>query len=603
MQYCTVSHTNADFTSIQQALAAFAPDKPLTIHIAQGIYEEKLFCDRRDTKLIGAGMGKTIIRFADGAKHQHPDGMTVGTFRSYTAFFDGDTLEVRQLTIENAAGDGSIAGQAIAASVHTRYAWFSHVELLSCQDTLFVGPLPLWERQAHGFLGPREHTPRIRSTQYFSRCKIRGDIDFIFGGADAIFEECMLQCRDRGTVPSGYIAAPSTAPDGLGFVFMRCQIRGERAQSFYLARPWRPYGKAAFLQCDMDNCICAAGFDPWGDAANKQTTAFCEYQNTGVGANELRAFGNRLTGTQAAQLLRQAQKQKNRIIKLLQRSAKQMDIRYSANQRDFKRYTTEEVRDEFLIDNLYVPNEVASVYSHVDRMVTLGCMPTTEEVALEKGMDVWKNFGTDFFLERREMGVFNLGGEGQITAGDETFTLGFEDCLYITKGTKTVTFRSKDAANPARFYMVSAPAHKVCKTTFISMAEAQKRPCGQAETANKRVINQFIHPAVLETCQLSMGLTKLEPGSVWNTMPSHTHERRMEIYTYYNIPEGHAVFHMMGEGQQTRHIVMQNYQAVISPSWSIHSGCGTSNYTFIWAMGGENLAFDDMDTIATPELR
>jgi len=280
-----------------------------------------------------------------------------------------------------------------------------------------------------------------------------------------------------------------------------------------------------------------------------------------------------------------------------------MDIRYSTGPNDVKRYTTEELRKEFLIENLYQPDTVQAVYSHVDRMVVLGILPVNEVLPIDKGIDIWANFGTEYFLERREAGVFNLGGPGVITADAETFELGFEDCLYITKGTKTVTFASKDAANPARFYLVSAPAHKACKTTFLSFADANKRPCGAEETANKRVINQFIHPDVLETCQLSMGLTQLAPGSVWNTMPAHTHERRMEVYTYFNIPEGNVVFHMMGQGQETRHLVMRNYDAVISPSWSIHSGCGTAAYTFIWAMGGENQAFDDMDTIPTENLR
>lgn len=280
-----------------------------------------------------------------------------------------------------------------------------------------------------------------------------------------------------------------------------------------------------------------------------------------------------------------------------------MDIRYSANQRDFKRYTTEETRNEFLIENLYVPNEVVAVYSHVDRMVTLGCMPTTEEVPIDKGIDVWANFGTSYFLERREIGIFNIGGTGVIKADGEEYTMNYKDCIYITMGTKEVTFKSADPDAPAKFYMVSAPAHKPCKTTFIPIEKAAKRNVGAAETANKRVINQFIHPDVLETCQLSMGMTVLEPGSVWNTMPAHTHERRMEIYMYFEVPEDNVVFHMMGEGKETRHIVMQNEQAVISPSWSIHCGCGTSNYTFIWAMGGENQAFDDMDNIPTTELR
>ena len=280
-----------------------------------------------------------------------------------------------------------------------------------------------------------------------------------------------------------------------------------------------------------------------------------------------------------------------------------MDIRYSTGPNDVKRYTTEELRKEFLIQNLYQPDSVQAVYSHVDRMVVLGIMPVKETVPIDKGIDVWGNFGTNYFLERREAGVFNLGGPGVITADEESFDLGFEDCLYITKGTKSVTFASKEPENPARFYLVSAPAHKACKTTFLSFADANKRPCGAEETANKRVINQFIHPDVLETCQLSMGLTQLAPGSVWNTMPAHTHERRMEVYTYFNIPEGNVVFHMMGQGQETRHLVMQNYDAVISPSWSIHAGCGTAAYTFIWAMGGENQAFDDMDNIAITDMR
>ncbi|MBQ7858508.1 MAG: 5-dehydro-4-deoxy-D-glucuronate isomerase [Faecalibacterium sp.] len=280
-----------------------------------------------------------------------------------------------------------------------------------------------------------------------------------------------------------------------------------------------------------------------------------------------------------------------------------MDIRYSCNQRDFKRYTTEETRNEFLIQNLYQPDEVVAVYSHVDRMVTLGCMPVNEVVSIDKGIDVWANFGTTYFLERREIGIFNLAGAGTITADGVEYKLGYKDCLYITKGTKTVTFASDDAANPAKFYMVSAPAHCSYETKLITIAEAAKRPLGTLEGCNKRVINQFIHPDVLPTCQLLMGMTALEPGSNWNTMPCHTHERRMEVYTYFEIPEGQVVFHMMGEPNETRHIVMNNFDAVISPSWSIHSGVGTSNYTFIWAMGGENQAFDDMDTIHTPDLR
>ncbi|MEG2097535.1 MAG: 5-dehydro-4-deoxy-D-glucuronate isomerase [Pseudoflavonifractor sp.] len=280
-----------------------------------------------------------------------------------------------------------------------------------------------------------------------------------------------------------------------------------------------------------------------------------------------------------------------------------MDIRYSANQRDFKRYTTEETRREFLIENLYKPDEVVAVYSHVDRMVTLGCMPVSGPVSIDKGIDIWKNFGTSYFLERREIGIFNIGGSGSITVDGTLYALGYKDCLYITRGAKQVLFQSDSAEAPAKFYMVSAPAHCSYETRLIKIADAAKKPCGAAETANKRVINQFIHPAVLKTCQLSMGMTVLEPGSVWNTMPAHTHERRMEVYTYFEIPQHQVVFHMMGEGSETRHIIMQNEQAVISPSWSIHAGAGTASYTFIWAMGGENQAFDDMDEIPTDQLR
>ncbi len=280
-----------------------------------------------------------------------------------------------------------------------------------------------------------------------------------------------------------------------------------------------------------------------------------------------------------------------------------MDIRYSAHPRDVKRYTTQELREEFLIEDLYRPDQVAAVYSHVDRMVTLGCVPVKETVSIDKGIDVWANFGTRYFLERREAGMFNIGGEGTVTVDGTVYELGYKDCLYITMGAREVLFASKDGNKPAKFYMVSAPAHRAYETKLLKIADAAKKPLGDAATSNKRVINQFIHPDVLKTCQLSMGMTVLEEGSVWNTMPAHTHERRMEVYMYFEVPEDQVVFHMMGQGQETRHIVMRNEQAVISPSWSIHAGAGTASYTFIWAMGGENQAFDDMDVIPTTELK
>lgn len=280
-----------------------------------------------------------------------------------------------------------------------------------------------------------------------------------------------------------------------------------------------------------------------------------------------------------------------------------MDIRYSANPEDVKGYTTEELRREFLITDLYVPDTVKATYSHVDRVVVMGIMPVEEKVSVDKGIDVWGNFGTNFFLERREAGIFNLGGRGCIEVDGVSYPMGYEDCLYIAKGAKEVYFESVDQAEPARFYLVSTPAHKSCRTTLLSYEKANHRPCGEEQNSNKRVINQFIHPDVLETCQLSMGLTQMAPGSVWNTMPCHTHERRMEVYTYFEIPEDQIVMHFMGQPKQTRNIVMQNFDAVISPSWSIHAGCGTSNYTFIWAMAGENLAFDDMDNLKPSALR
>jgi 4-deoxy-L-threo-5-hexosulose-uronate ketol-isomerase len=280
-----------------------------------------------------------------------------------------------------------------------------------------------------------------------------------------------------------------------------------------------------------------------------------------------------------------------------------MDIRYSVNQRDVKRYTTEELRNEFLIEKVFAPGDVTAVYSHVDRVVTMGAMPLGEALKLDKNIDCWKALGAKYFLERRELGIINIGGVGTVTADGTAYTLNRIEGLYLTMGTKDVSFASADAANPAKFYMVSSPAHKPCVNTVIPFDKAIHRDLGSLETSNARTINQFIHPDVLETCQLSMGLTILKPGSVWNTMPTHTHERRMEVYLYFDVPADNIVFHYMGEPTETRHIVMRNEQAVISPSWSIHSGGGTSNYSFIWAMAGENKVFDDMDNIKTTNIR
>ncbi len=230
-------------------------------------------------------------------------------------------------------------------------------------------------------------------------------------------------------------------------------------------------------------------------------------------------------------------------------------------------------------------------------------MPVKDQVPLEQGIDTWKTLGSKFFLEGRELGIINIGGPGVVEADGQKFRLEAKEGLYLSMGTKSVLFSSEDAAKPAKFYMASAPAHRPCPTTCIPFDKAIHRDLGALETSNARTINQYIHPDVLETCQLSMGLTILKPGSVWNTMPTHTHERRMEVYMYFDIPKDNVVFHFMGEPDETRHIVMQNEQAVISPSWSIHSGCGTSNYSFIWAMAGENKVFDDMDAVPAVSLR
>jgi 4-deoxy-L-threo-5-hexosulose-uronate ketol-isomerase len=280
-----------------------------------------------------------------------------------------------------------------------------------------------------------------------------------------------------------------------------------------------------------------------------------------------------------------------------------MDIRYSCNQRDFKRYTTDEIREEFLIENLFEPDEVNAVYSHVDRIVVIGCMPAGSSIPIDKGIDVWASFGTKYFLERREAGIFNIGGGGVIRVDGLSYDLDYKDCLYVTRGAREIIFDSNSPESPAKFYVVSAPAHRSYETKLIKIADAAKKRLGSTQTSNRRVINQFIHPDVLSTCQLTMGLTVLEPGSVWNTMPAHTHERRMEVYMYFEVPEDHMVFHIMGEGRETRHVVMKNEQAVISPSWSVHAGAGTCNYSFLWAMAGENLAFDDMDVIPASVLK
>ena len=280
-----------------------------------------------------------------------------------------------------------------------------------------------------------------------------------------------------------------------------------------------------------------------------------------------------------------------------------MDIRQPANSKDAKHYTTDRLLEEFHISGLFAPDQIKRVYSHIDRIITMGFCPSQKAQELGENLDINANLGTSYFLERRELGVIKVGGSGTITVDGEVFKMGKEDGLYVGQGIKEVVFASDDASNPAKFYTLSAPAHCNYPNKHIEIAKAKQVPAGEDAMANKRVIYQFLHPEVLETCQLSMGLTKLAEGNVWNTMPSHTHERRMEVYFYYNLSDDGVVFHMMGEPTETRHIIMRNEEAVISPSWSIHSGVGTQAYTFIWGMVGENKTFTDMDHIPMKKLR
>ena len=276
------------------------------------------------------------------------------------------------------------------------------------------------------------------------------------------------------------------------------------------------------------------------------------------------------------------------------------EIRYAAHPEDAKNYDTKRLRRDFLIEKLFAPNEVNMVYSMYDRMVVGGAMPVGESLLLE-AIDPLK---APHFLTRRELGIYNVGkGKGVVRVGEERYELDYKEALYIGSGDRDVIFESKDPQNPAKFYFNSCTAHRNYPNKKVTKADAVVAHMGSLEGSNDRNINKMLVNQVLPTCQIQMGMTELAPGSVWNTMPAHTHERRMEVYCYFEVPENNVVFHMMGQGDETRHIVMQNEQAVISPSWSIHAGAGTSNYTFIWAMGGENQAFDDMDVIPTTELR
>ncbi len=272
---------------------------------------------------------------------------------------------------------------------------------------------------------------------------------------------------------------------------------------------------------------------------------------------------------------------------------------YSTHPSDFKKYDTAEIRAKYLMDNLFELGEVVLNYSFDDRIIVGSVVPTVNELEL----GVVEELKSDYFLERRELGMINIGGSGYVVIDGEKYQMNNSDGFYVSKGTKELMFGSDDENNPAKFYVNSAPSHIELPNKHIKLADAKKVVLGDLKTSNARTINQYVHPAVCESAQLCMGMTTLSEGSVWNTFPPHTHDRRMEAYLYFGMDTKSSVFHLMGEKEETRHIVVRNEQAVISPSWSIHSGAGTGSYTFIWGMCGENQTFDDMDHIAPSDLK
>ena len=276
-----------------------------------------------------------------------------------------------------------------------------------------------------------------------------------------------------------------------------------------------------------------------------------------------------------------------------------MDIRYLPDDRSYERWTTEEIRRAFLLDRLFVPGAVNMVYCDADRAIAGGAVPVGGPLALEATK---KEMAADFFTQRREVGVVNLGGDGVVRTDGVDHPLRYRDMLYIGRGTNDVSFRSVKSDLPAVFYFASYPAHASYPTTLAPRENVDQSHLGSMESANKRTINRYIHTGGVKSCQLVMGMTILEEGSVWNTMPPHTHQRRSEVYMYFDLPPAAAVFHFMGEPDRTRHLVIRSGQAVLSPSWSIHTGVATQAYTFIWAMGGENQVFDDMDGVDVQRL-
>ena len=278
-----------------------------------------------------------------------------------------------------------------------------------------------------------------------------------------------------------------------------------------------------------------------------------------------------------------------------------MDIRQPIHSEHAKTLDTAGLRRHFLVEQLFVPEQATLTYSQIDRIIVGGIHPVKETVRFSA--ELGRHTGTDFFLQRRELGLINIGGGAMVEADDQRYEVGPREALYIGQGAKALSFSSLDPANPAKLYFNCAPAHTHYPNKKVTLAEASPETLGDAKTSNRRTIHKFLVPSVLPTCQLLMGMTQLEPGSLWNTMPCHTHDRRMEVYFYFDMPDNGVVFHMCGEPTETRHLVVRNEQAVISPSWSLHSGVGTQAYTFIWGMVGENQVFPDMDHVAMTTLR
>jgi len=276
-----------------------------------------------------------------------------------------------------------------------------------------------------------------------------------------------------------------------------------------------------------------------------------------------------------------------------------IEERWGTHPGDVKHYDTAQLRKEFLVETVFEPDAVRMTYTHNDRLIFGGVLPVNEEIKLESVPLI----RSEYFCERRELGIICIENEGIVEVDGVAYSLSYKDAVYVGRGSKNVIFKSKDSRQPAKFYFASAPAHKAYPTAQITKEMRRTRYLGAPETSNERILNQIILNEIVPCCQLQMGLTELQTGSVWNTMPPHTHSRRMEAYFYFKVPDEQAICHFMGEPQETRHIFMLNEQAVISPSWSIHSAAGTSNYTFIWAMCGENLAYDDMDTFTADKLK